>query len=65
MSKLECKPFGKEHTEATNKIALDNYMEEREFVPELPENVKITGTEFFVENGYGVAALEEGRCRRL
>lgn len=61
MSRLECKPFGKEHIDAAMQIALDNYREEREVVPELPEDAEIWNLGFFVENGYGVAALDEGR----
>lgn len=43
MKRFECKPFGKEHIEAVKQIALDNYREERVYVPELPEDVEIWG----------------------
>lgn len=60
MSRIECKPVAKEHLEAIRQIALDNYREEREYVPELPEDAEIWDVGFFLKNGYGVVALEEG-----
>jgi len=60
MNRIECKPFAFEHIEAAKKIALDNYNEEREYVQELPEAAELWDIGFFVENGYGVVALEEG-----
>lgn len=41
MSRLVCKPLGKEHIEAAMQSALDNYREEREYVPQLPEDAEI------------------------
>lgn len=61
MNRLECKLFRKEHIDAAKQIALDNYREEREYVPELPENVEIWDIGFFLDNGYGVVALDEGQ----
>ena len=61
MYRLECKPLAMEHIEAAKQIALDNYLEEREYVPQLPEEPDIWDISYFVENGYGVVALEEGR----
>lgn len=61
MSRLECKPFGKEHVEAAMQIALENYREEREYVPELPEDAKIEDIGSIIEEGYGVVALSEGQ----
>ncbi len=60
MKKIECKPLAEEHLAAINKIAMDNYKEEREYVPELPEDSEIWGNRFFLEHGYGVVALLEG-----
>jgi len=59
MNRIECKPFTKKHLEAVKQIALDNYLEEREYVKELPEEVEIWDIGFFLENGYGVVAIEE------
>lgn len=61
MYRLECKPLSMEHIEAAKQIALDNYLEERASVPQLPEEPDIWDIAYFVENGYGVVALEEGR----
>jgi len=60
MSKLECKPLGMEHIEAAKQIALANYREEREYVPQLPEEPKLPDVSYFLENGYGVVALDGG-----
>lgn len=61
MYRLECKPLAMEHIEAAKQIALDNYLEEREYVTQLPGEPDIWDISYFVENGYGVVALEEGR----
>ena len=49
-----------EHIEAAKQIALDNYLEEREYVPQLPEEPDIWDISYFVENGYGVGRKSRG-----
>ena len=61
MNRIMCEPFRREHIEAAMQIALDNYKEEREYVPELPEDVDIWDLSFFLEKGYGVVAIDEGK----
>lgn len=58
---MEFVTFGKEHLEDAKKIAWENYLEERAFVPALPENVVLWDLNYFAENGLGVAALEQGK----
>lgn len=53
--------FEKKHMEEAMKIAWDNYLEEREFVPELPKDASLQSLDYFAENGLGVAALENGK----
>ncbi len=53
--------FTVEHVEEAQKIALENYLEERVSVPSLPEDITFPRLRFFAEKGMGVAALEDGR----
>lgn len=54
-------PFLKEHAEAAQALALQNYNEERESVPILPAFEAVSALDEFAENGIGVAALEGGK----
>lgn len=53
--------FGKEHLEEAKRIAWENYLEERVFVPALPEDIKLWDLNYFAKNGLGVAALNQGK----
>lgn len=53
--------FEKKHIEEAKAIALENYMEERQLVKELPEISTIPDLEMFAENGLGVAAFDNGK----
>lgn len=53
--------FEKEHINEAKGIALANYLEEKQFVKELPQVNDIPDLSEFAENGLGVAALEDGK----
>lgn len=53
--------FEKQHTGAAKALALDNYLEERSHVPELPDAPEIPDLDWFAEKGLGVAAMEGDR----
>lgn len=44
--------FGKEHLEEAKRIAWENYLEERVFVPALPEDIKLWDLNYFAQNGW-------------
>ena len=54
-------PFLKEHAEAAQALALQNYNEERESVPILPAFEAVSALDEFAENGIGVSR----QCRIL
>lgn len=54
-------PFLKEHVEAAQALALQNYNEERESVMILPAFEATPTLDKFAENGLGAAALEDGK----
>lgn len=47
-----------EHIKEASKLAFDNYLEERRKIETLPEIKDIPDLSWFVENGYGVAAID-------
>ena len=53
--------FDQSHVESARLIVMENYYEEREAVPCLPEIDLIPELEYFAENGLGVAAMEDDR----
>ena len=53
--------FEKRHTDAAKALALANYQEERNHVPELPDSPEVPDLSWFAENGLGVAALDGER----
>lgn len=53
--------FEKRHLDAAKALALANYQEERNHVPELPERPELPELNWFAENGLGVAAMEGHR----
>ena len=53
--------FDESHIKEAERLALENYAEERCFVPALPEITAIPPLDCFAANGLGVAALEDDR----
>jgi len=53
--------FTEDLVRAAEKLALENYAEERACVPELPEVNEAPGLSYFAKNDLGVAAVEDGR----
>lgn len=52
--------FTKELIPAARRLAMDNYAEEREAVPALPENAELPPLDELAENGFGAAAVDGG-----
>ena len=53
--------FSSQYIEQAQKLALDNYNEEREFVKSLPAVENVPDVSHFSENGLGVCALENDK----
>lgn len=57
--------FGKEHLEEAKRIAWENYLEERVFVPALPEDIKLWDLNYFAKKRIGSGSLESGKTGRI
>lgn len=55
---MRIETFSKEHIKEANLLVMENYAEERSFLPILPEHPFFPELEYFAENGLGAAALE-------
>lgn len=49
-----------EHLEGAKKLVLNKILEEKEYVPDLPNDVEIPNLDYFIKNDLGVVALEDG-----
>lgn len=58
---MELKTFTKEHIPLASALAMENYREERQSVPALPQVNQLPALDVFAKNELGCAAFEKGK----